>query len=143
MKEETAGASDQGKAALAASAKELEELAGDVKRGSVKSVKIIEAAFARAYLALAKDAHVKSSQSWAEKQAQKAGEGLEKAGEHLERSFSWAGHKVESKTKEVMQKSKELSLKLREKGLVIAENVGKGLRETGNEIDQFGKKIAP
>ncbi|HLZ20204.1 MAG TPA: hypothetical protein VKO67_11345 [Smithellaceae bacterium] len=143
MKEQSEKASDSGKAALAASSRELEELAGDVKKGSVKSVKKMEDAFARAYLALAKDAHTQSAKSWAEKQGQKAGEGLEKASGYLERSFAWAGQKVEQGTRNVMQKSKDLSTKLKEKGRAVAEDVGKNLKETGNEIEKFGKKISP
>lgn len=143
MKEQSEKASDSGKAALAASSRELEELAGDVKKGSVKSVKKMEDAFARAYLALAKDAHTQSAKSWAEKQGQKAGEGLEKASGYLERSFAWAGQKAEQGTRNVMQKSKDLSTKLKEKGRAVAEDVGKNLKETGNEIEKFGKKISP
>lgn len=143
MKEQSEKASDSGKAALAASSRELEELAGDVKKGSVKSIKKMEDAFARAYLALAKDAHTQSAKSWAEKQGQKAGEGLEKASGYLERSFAWAGQKVEQGTRNVMQKSKDLSTKLKEKGRAVAEDVGKNLKETGNEIEKFGKKISP
>jgi len=143
MKEQSEKASDSGKAALAASAKELEDLSGDVKKGAVKSVKKMEDAFARAYLALAKDAHTQSAKSWAEKQGQKAGEGLEKASGYLERSFAWAGQKAEQGTRNVMQKSKDLSLKLKEKGRAVTEDVGKSLKETGNEIEKFGRKISP
>ena len=143
MKSESMKASGQGKAALAASAHELEELATNVRKGAVTSVKKIEDAFARAYLALAKESHANSSRSWAEKQAQKAGDGLEKAGAYLEKSFTWAGYKVEAETTKALQKSRELSQKLKEKGRVIAEEVGKGLKETGNEIEKFGKKISP
>ena len=143
MKEQSEKASEQGKEALAASAKELEELAGDIKKGSVKSVKKMEDTFARAYLALAKDAHTQSAKSWADKQGQKAGEGLEKASGYLERSFAWAGQKVEKGTRDVMKKSREISTKLQDKSRVVAEDVGKRLKETGAEIEKFGKKISP
>ena len=88
MKKQSESASESGKAALSASSKELEDLAGEVKKGAVKSVKKIEETFARAYLALAKEAHTQSAKSWAEKQGQKAGEGLERASGYLERSFA-------------------------------------------------------
>lgn len=143
MKEQSAKASGQGKAALAESARELDLLAYEVKKGAVKSTRKMEDAFARAYLALAKEEHVKSSRSWTEKQAEKAGEGLEKAGVYLERSFSWAGQKAEAGTREIMQKSKDLSLKMKEKGRAVTEDIGKGLTETGNEIEKFGRKISP
>jgi hypothetical protein len=143
MKAEAAHASEKGKAALSASAKELEKLADDVKKGTVTSVKRMEETFARAYGALAADSHIKSTESWARKEQTKAGEALDSANKYLERGFSWAGEKVENNTKKALTKSKELSLKLKKKGGMVAEDVGKGLKNAGNEIETFGKKISP
>jgi hypothetical protein len=142
MKEESIKASDKGKEALAESARDLEKLSADVKKGSVKSVKKIEDAFGRAYHALARDAHVKSTESWAKKESANAGESLDKAAIYLERGLTWTGQKIETGTKNVMKKSKELSAKLKEKGRVVAEDIGKNLKEAGNEIEKFGKKIS-
>jgi hypothetical protein len=143
MKAEAANASDKGKAALNASAKELEKLADDVKKGTVTSVKRMEEIFARAYVALAADSHIKSTESWARKEKAKAGEALDSANQYLERGFSWAGQKIETGTNNAMKKSRELSLQLKKKGSVVAEDVGKGLKDAGNEIEKFGKRIAP
>lgn len=143
MKAEAAKASVKGKEALSASAQELEKLADDMKKGTVTSVKVIEDAFARAYHALAVESHIKSTESWARKEAAKAGDALDSATENLKKSFAWAGQKVETSTKKVMKKSKELSLKLKKKGSLIAQEVGKGLKDAGNEIEKFGKRISP
>ena len=143
MKAEAAKASVKGKEALNASAKELEKLADDVKKGAVTSVKKIEDTFARAYIALASDSQIKSTELWAKKEAARAGDALDSATKYLERSFAWAGQKIETSTNDAMKKSKELSLKLKEKGSVVAEDVGKGLKDAGNEIEQFGKRISP
>ncbi len=143
MKAKAANASAKGKEALNASAKELEKLADDVKKGTVTSTKRIEDAFARAYVALAADSQVKSTESWAKKESVKAGDALDSATKYLERSFAWAGQKVEKSTKEAMEKSKELSLRLKEKSSVMTEDVGKGLKDAGNEIEKFGKRISP
>ena len=143
MKAEAAKASVKGKEALNASAKELEKLADDVKKGAVTSVKKIEDTFARAYIALASDSQIKSTELWATKEAARAGDALDSATKYLERSFAWAGQKIETSTNDAMKKSKELSLKLKEKGSVVAEDVGKGLKDAGNEIEQFGKRISP
>jgi hypothetical protein len=121
----------------------LEKLADDVKKGTVTSVKRMEETFARAYVALASDSHIKSTESWAKKEKAKAGDALDSANKYLERSFAWAGQKIETRTTEVMKKSQELSLKLKKKGSVVAEDVGKGLKDVGNEIEKFGKKISP
>lgn len=143
MKAKAAKASDKGKEALNTSAQELEKLADDVKKGTVTSVKRMEETFARAYVALASDSHIKSTESWAKKETAKAGDSLDSATKYLERSFAWAGQKIETSTKEAMKKSKELSLKLKEKSSMLAEDVGKSLKDTGNEIEKFGKRISP
>jgi hypothetical protein len=143
MKAEAAKASDKGKEALTASAQELEKLADDVKKGVVTSGKIIEEAFARAYYALAVDAHIKSTESWTRKEAAKAGAALDSANKHLGKSFTWAGQKVEKSTQDVMKKSDDISLKLQKKSNLIAEDVGNRLKDAGNEIEKFGKRISP
>jgi hypothetical protein len=92
---------------------------------------------------LAADSHIKSTESWAKKEKAKAGEALDSANQYLEYSFSWAGQKIETGTNNAMKKSRELSLQLKKKGSVVAEDVGKGLKDAGNEIEKFGKRIAP
>ena len=42
-----------------------------------------------------------------------------------------------------MAKSEELSQKLKKKGRVVADDVSRGLKDAGNEIEKFGRKIAP
>jgi hypothetical protein len=143
MKEKAAKASAKGKGELEESARELDKLADDVKKGTVKSVKRIEDAFARAYHALALESHIESTESWAKRERARAGEALEAANKNLERGISWAGQKVEASTKKVMKKSEEISQKLKRKGRLITEEVGKGIQDAGKEIEKFGKKISP
>ena len=143
MKAKAAKASDKGREALNASAKELEKLADDVKKGAVTSTKKMEETFARAYVALASDSHIKSTESWAKKETAKAGDALDSANKYLEHGFAWGGQKMETSTKKSIKKSKELSLKMKKKGSLVAEDVGKGLKDAGNEIEKFGKKISP
>ena len=143
MKAQAEKASAKGKKGLEASAKELDQLADDTKKGAVTSEKKMEDAFARAYLALATNDHIKSTESWAKKQSAKTGAALESAGKNLEKGFAWAGQKVEKGTNDVLVKSAELSEKLKKKGRLVADDVSKGLKEAGNEIEKFGKKITP
>jgi hypothetical protein len=143
MKTESLKASARGKEALTSSAQELEKLAVDVKKGTVTSVKKIEEPFARAYLALAADSHIKSTESWTKKESAKTGEALGSSAKYLEQSFAWTGQKVETNTKKAIEKSKSISLKLKEKGNVIAKDVEKGLKDTGSEIEKLGKRISP
>ena len=143
MKGEAANASVKGKEALTTSAQELDKLADDVKKGAVTSKKRMEDSFARAYHALASDAHIKSTESWTKKEAAKAGAALESANRNLEKGFAWAGQKIEKSTNDAMKKSEDLALKLKKKSSVITEEVGKGLQDAGNEIERFGKRISP
>lgn len=143
MNHQASAASAKGKDALAASARELDVLADDVKNGLVSSPKRMEEAFARAYLALAENEHVKATESWAQKKRNQAGEALDSANRHLEKSFAWAGQKVEKGTAEAMKKSDDLAHQLKKKGSLLADEVGKGIQSAGNEIDKLGKKISP
>ncbi|HPD55770.1 MAG TPA: hypothetical protein P5294_05505 [Smithellaceae bacterium] len=143
MKEKAAKASTKGKGELEESARELDKLADDVKKGTVKSVKRIEGAFARAYHALALESQIESTESWAKRERERAGEALDAANKNLERGIAWAGQKAEESTKKVMRKSEEIALKLKRKGRLITEEVGKGIQDAGKEIEKFGKKISP
>ena len=142
MKSQAEKASDTGKEKLDTSVKELEKLADDVKKGTVTSARKIEDTFARAYAALASDSHIKSTESWAKKQSEKAGDALDSANKYLAHGFAWAGQKIEKGTNETIKKSSELSRKLKKKSSVLAEDVGKGLKNAGDEIEKFGKKIS-
>ena len=143
MKDQASRASAKGKGALSASARELDQLAVDVKKGAVTSQKKMEDAFARAYLALANDAHVKSTESWAKKKRVEAAAALETANRNLEKSIAWTGGKIEKGTNDVVKKSDALALKLKQKGDLLADDVSRGLQEAGSEIEKFGKKISP
>ncbi len=143
IKEKAAKASSRGKGELEDSARELDKLADDVKKGTVKSVKRIEDTFARVYHALALESHIKSTESWAKRERATAGEALDAANKNLERGLAWAGQKAEESTKKVMQKSEEIVLKLKRKGRLITEEVGRGIQDAGKEIEKFGKKISP
>ncbi len=136
-------ASVKGKEALKVSSQELAKLADDVKKGTVNSEKRIEESFARAYHALAVEAHIKSTESWTKKEAAKAGAALDAANKNLEKSFTWAGQKVEKSTQDVMKKTDDISLKLQKKSNLIAEDVANRLKDAGNEIEKFGKRISP
>lgn len=143
MKDQAGKASEKGKEAISASADELDKLADDVKKGLVSSPKRMEDTFARAYLALASNEHVKATESWAQKKRDQAGEALESANRHLEKSVAWAGQKIEKGTNDAMKKSEALARKLKQKGSLISEEVGRGLRDAGREIEDFGKRISP
>jgi len=142
LKSEAAAAKGKGKEALTASYREMEKLSDELKKGTVKSVKEIEMAFARAYNALATNSHVKSAEAWSKKEVQKAGEELDSAAEALGKAYTWAGQEVKAGTQKVISDAKELSRKLKEGAHQASADAGKALKDLGQEIKAFGQKIS-
>ena len=142
LKSEAAVAKGKGKEALTASYQELEKLAGELEKGTVKTVKEMEMAFARAYNALATNSHVKSAESWAKKEYKKAGDELEAAAGELEKGYIWAEQKAEAGTQKVIDDSKALSKKMKEGTSRASAEVGKAMKDLEDEIKTFGRKIS-
>ena len=129
LKSEADAATGKGKEALTASYQELEKLAGDVEKGTVASVKKLDAAFARSYKALATNSHVKSTESWARKEISNTGKHLETAADYLERGYAWTGEKMKAGTKKVVEESRVLSQKLKDDTGWVTSKVSKGLKD--------------
>lgn len=143
LKSEAMKATGKGKEALTASADELEKLAERVKKGTVTSVKALETSFARANKAMAENYYARATESWAQKEVRKAGEALDESVKYLKQGLAWSGKKIEKATNETMIKSKELSQKLKKGAKLVADDVAKGFKATGDEIEKLGKKITP
>jgi hypothetical protein len=133
MKAKAAKASVKGKKALDASAKELDQLAHDVKKGAVTSVKIIEAVIDRAYVALAVD----STGSGTGKETSKAGDATDSITEDVEHSFA----KIESGTKKAINTFRGWLPVLKEKGSEMYESLKKYIHEQATLIEKFLKKV--
>ena len=142
LKSEAAAAKGKGKEALSASYRELEKLAGELEKGTVKSVKGMEMAFARAYEALATNSHVKSAEAWSKKEFKKAGDELEAAVDELEKGFAWARQQAEAGTQKAIRESKELSGKLKEGARWASAEASKALKDMEDEIRTFGRRIS-
>ena len=142
LKSEAAAAKGKGKEALTASYQELEKLAGELEKGTVKTVKEMEMAFARAYNALATNSHVKSAESWVKKEYKQAGNELEAAVGELEKGYIWAEQKAEAGTQKVIDDSKALSKKMKEGTSRASAEVGKAMKDLEDEIKTFGRKIS-
>jgi hypothetical protein len=142
VKAEASAAKGKAKEALMTSYSELQKLSGELEKGTVKSVKKMEMAFARAYKALAMNSHVKSTEAWSKKESKKAGDYLEAAVGELEKGFAWAGQKAEAGTQRVISESKELSKKLKEGASSASAEAEKALKGMGDQIKTFGQKIS-
>ena len=79
------------KNSLNSSAVELGKVAADTKKGTVKSVREGDEAFARADRALAQSHQMKAKESWAKKETVKTGYEMKAGARLLEQSAAWAG----------------------------------------------------
>ncbi len=143
LKKEVGNATEEGKKVLTASIQELEKLANDVEKGTVKSKKKLEDAFARADHALAQHHYLKASESWAKKETKDTGNALKNAAQHLEQAAKWSGRKLEAGASEVVKGAREAADKLIKGTKWVAEEVSKGIKDIGNEISKIAEKIKP
>ena len=143
LKLEAGRAKDESKKALIASVKELEKLAAKVEKGTATSARELDNAFARAHQALGEHHYLRASKSWTKKAVSKAGHDLRAAANHLENSSAWAGHKLETGTGAVIKDARILAGKMIAGTGWVDEEVGKGIKSVGQEIEKLGKKIAP
>jgi hypothetical protein len=143
LKKEAESAGVQGKKMLAASGKELDKLADSVEKGAVTSDKKLKGAFSRAEHAVANNEYVKATDSWARKAEKETGEALNSAAEHLEQAADWSGHKLKAGASKAVKEGREVSRKLVEGTGYVRGEVEKGLKNMGDAISEFGRKIAP
>jgi septum formation inhibitor MinC len=134
LKEKVKEASRDGKEALKASARELEQLAGDVEKGTETSEEKLKETFARSYQALANHQVIKASESWAKKKTKETGEALTAAARYLEETVRWSGRKLETGTAEVVHYARTVGGKLKKGTAYGVEEVGKGIKEIGREL---------
>ena len=143
LKKEAETASEEGKRMLTSSAQELDKLADSVEKGAVKSDEKLKAAFSRAEHAIANDYYVKATESWARKKTKETGEALNSAAEHMEHAVDWSGHKLKAGATKAIKEGREISGKLVAGAGYVSEEVDKGLKNMGDSISEFGRKIVP
>ena len=136
-------ASKGGKEGLKASVQELDQLAKDVEQGTVTSGKKLKDAFARSYEALAHHHYLKASESWTKKKTKETGQALTAAAEYLEQAARWSGRQLETGTAEVVNYARTVGGKLIKGAGYGVEEVGKGIKEIGNELSKLVKKTEP
>ncbi len=146
LKLEAGRATQEGKKLMEASGHELAKLAEDVEHKTITSVKRLDEAFARAHQALAHHHHLKAKESWAsqaEQAAHKVGQDLQAAAVHFDQGLTWTGHKAEAAGAKAIKDTRLLAGKMIEGTGWVPAEVGKGIETVGEEIEKFGKKVAP
>ncbi len=143
VKLEARRASGDVKHSLNSSAQELDQLAVDTKKGTVKSVRDGDNAFERADRALAQSHEIKAKESWAKKETSKTGYEMKAAALSLEQSAAWAGSEAKSGVSTVVSDTRTLAGKLADGTGYAAEEVDKGIQQLGTKIADLGHKVLP
>ncbi|MEZ6097833.1 MAG: hypothetical protein R3E01_02565 [Pirellulaceae bacterium] len=136
-------AAGDAKAALVASANEVDRLAKDVESGTVKSAKTLENTFARAEHALAIHNHVKAKTAIENQHHAAGGHYLRSAVNHVENAAKWAGHELEAGAVETANGVRLVAGKVVEGTGFVPDEVGKGVTWVGTEVEKLGTLIEP
>jgi hypothetical protein len=116
---------------------ELAKLSDDTEKGSVTSSSRLREAFSHAHKALAEYYHARLKASWLKRDTDKAGRELKSEASNIERALSWAGSAVEEETLQVLSEARSLGEKLAEKADWTSQEVEKGIKDIGEEIDKL------
>lgn len=85
----------------------------------------------------------KAHEFFLKKETKSTGNALKDAAQHLKQAAKWSGHKFEAGAAEVIKGALTAADKLIEGARWTAEEVGKGIKDIGNEISKLGEKIKP
>lgn len=129
------------KHSLDSSAQELEKLATDTRKGTVKDVKSADNKFGRADLALAQSHQVKAKESWAKKETVKTGDEMNAGALFLEQSAHWTASEAKSGVTAVVGDTRMLAGKLADGSKYAVEEVGKGIDDLGKGISDLERKV--
>jgi serine protease Do len=134
LKQEADQAKGKARELLLGSSKELEGLAEQVQKGTVRTAQDLDNAFSRAHAALANYYQQRAQDSWAKKAYSDAGQSLKAAALNLEGAWKWSKIKVE-KASQAAVGSAEAA------GDQIAKGSGWVSTEVSKSIDELGRHI--
>jgi len=126
------------KIGLEDAAKHFDDLASEVARGTVKSPKELNYAFARADLALARHYNEMAKASAARNEHEKTGQWFKGAADSVEDAAGWSGHKLAAGGKATVHDARSLGAKLEGGAKWTADEVGKCVSDLGSEIERLG-----
>ncbi len=128
------------KHSLNSSAQELEKLAADTEKGTVKDVNVADNKFGRADLALAQSHQIKAKETWAKKETVKTGDEMNAGALFLEQSAHWTGSEAKAGVSAVVGDTRMLAGKLTEGSKYAVEEVGKGIDDLGKAVSDLERK---
>jgi serine protease Do len=122
---------------LLESSKELEGLAEQVQKGTVRAGQDLDNAFSRAHAALANYYQQQASESWAKKAYSDAGQSLKAAALNLEGAWKWSKIKVEKASQAAVDSADEVSEKIAKGSGWVSTEVSKSIDALGREIGKL------
>ncbi len=126
------------KTGLEAAATHLDDLAAGVVKGTVKSPKELNDAFAHADLALARHYSEMAKVSAAQNEHEKTGYSFKGAADSVEDAAEWSGHKLAAGGKATVNEARSLAAKLEGGATWTADEVKKCVSDLGSEIEGLG-----
>jgi len=141
VKQEADRATGEAKQTLTASAQDLNKLAEELQKRTIRSVKDLDSVFARTHHTLAKYYQQKASESWTKRAISEAGHYLKLAAAHLESALAWAGQQIEAEGAAAVEEAKRVGEKMEKAADWAASEVGKDIDAIGKEIEKAGHKI--
>lgn len=138
---ESARAAGDVKAGLDAVGVELGKTARALDKGTIKTEKDLDKAFADANHALALAHREQATRSWAAKSYDRAGYELKAAAYDLGIAAKWAGGEVKAGTASAITDARVVGDKLASGGVWAKDEVAKGFESLGNALNNLGMEI--
>lgn len=115
----------------------LEQVATDIRMGSVTSSEEMDNAFARAQYALANDYQTKASSYFNKKDPVKTGYALDAAAQSLLDAEEWSSHKLAIQDLEVIEEIRKAAGNLVNGRSKLSDKIGMDIGTMGKEIQKF------
>jgi len=126
------------RAALEASAAELDNLARSIAKAGAKQ---LDQAFARTHYRLARYHQRLAAAAWSKKEFAEAGANLQHAAMHLSRAAAWESHRLDPARQAAARDARLVGAQLRKGTAVAATKVGPVIKRLGEEIEALGRKL--
>ncbi|MEJ2726237.1 MAG: trypsin-like peptidase domain-containing protein, partial [Deltaproteobacteria bacterium] len=121
--------------------KDLEDLSGKLKNGTVKSEGEMRTVFVRVHQLLAKAYSEQASSSWTKKAVSQLSRDMTLAADNLESAWNWTGREIEKETQTIIVSAKEIAHKLKNES---DANLGEAKKSIGSLNKEISKvKAAP
>ena len=138
--EATRTTAEEGKT-LVDAANRVEQLAGDVEKGSIGAVDVVDGGLARAELALAVHHQAKAERSWQANDDLGAGHDLKAASTNLRNALKYFGAKADAEIEGAIKDAGKIGQDLLDGNSPPDERIGASIERLGAAIDNVGARL--